>query len=67
MNLSKSMLIKNLMERIHLSSNSEGESFQGDASLVKMKDQNNKGKTNNKEKSLKRKIANKTDKFVFIH
>lgn len=67
MNLSKSMLIKNLMERIHFSSNSEGESFQGDLSLVKMKDQNNKAKTNNKEKSLKRKIANKTDKFVFIH
>ena len=67
MNLSKSMLIKNLMERIHLSFNSEGESFQGDPSLVKMKDQNNKAKTNNKEKSLKRKIANKTDKFVFIH
>lgn len=62
-NLSKSMLIKNLTEKIHLSSNSEEESFQEDLNLVKMKDQNNKAKTNNKERNPKRKIANKTDEI----
>ena len=51
------------MERIHSFSNSEGELFQEDLSPEKMKDQNNKAKTNNKERSLKKKIAHKIDKI----
>jgi len=62
-NLSKSMQIRILMVRIHLFSNSEGESFQEDLSLVKMKDQNNRAKKSKKGRDLKRKTANKIDRI----
>lgn len=63
-NSSKSMLIKNLMEKIHLSSNSEEELFREDLKLVKIKNLNQKIRINKKERNLKKmKIISKIDKI----
>lgn len=63
-NSSKSMLIKNLMEKIHLSSNSEEELFREDLKLVKIKTLNQKIRINKKERNLKKmKIISKIDKI----